>query len=131
MSKQAIATAEAPAPAGPYSQAVTANGFFFCAGFGPQDASTGAVVEGGVYEQTQQVLRNIERVLQVQDLTLDNVVKVTAHLQNLHADFEEFNRAYAEFFVEPYPVRTTVGSELANILVEIDVIAACPTDRPA
>jgi enamine deaminase RidA (YjgF/YER057c/UK114 family) len=52
-------------------------------------------------------------------------VKTTVHLADL-ADFAEFNTAYAEFFSEPYPVRTTVGSQLANILVEIDVVAAIP-----
>jgi 2-iminobutanoate/2-iminopropanoate deaminase len=54
-----------------------------------------------------------------------DVVKVTAHLEDL-ADFGAYNVAYAEFFTEPYPVRTTVGSRLANFLVEIDVVAAIP-----
>ena len=56
---------------------------------------------------------------------MDDVVKSTVHLATL-ADFAEFNEAYKEFFSEPYPVRTTVGSELDNILVEIDVVAALP-----
>lgn len=73
------------------------------------------------------MLRNISAVLAEHDLTFDDVVKVTAHLEDL-ADFAEYNAAYAEFFTEPYPVRTTVGSRLANILVEIDVVAAIPQD---
>jgi len=125
MSKTAVTLSNAPKPAGPYSHGVVANGFLYTAGFGPQDPTTGDVVAGGVAEQTRQVLRNIGAVLAEYGLTFDDVVKVTAHLEDL-ADFAEYNLAYAEFFTEPYPVRTTVGSRLANILVEIDVVAAVP-----
>ena len=126
MSKTAVTLSNAPKPAGPYSHGVVANGFLYTAGFGPQDPVTGQVVEGGVAEQTRQVLRNIGAVLAEYGLAFDDVVKVTAHLEDL-ADFAEYNMAYAEFFTEPYPVRTTVGSRLANILVEIDVVAAIPS----
>ncbi|KRE25900.1 RidA family protein [Agromyces sp. Soil535] len=125
MTKTAVTLSNAPKPAGPYSHGVVANGFLYTAGFGPQDPATGQVVEGGVAEQTRQVLRNIGAVLAEYGLTFDDVVKVTAHLEDL-ADFAAYNEAYAEFFTEPYPVRTTVGSRLANILVEIDVVAAIP-----
>ena len=74
----------------------------------------------------QQVLRNIQKVLAASGATMDDVVKVTAHLEHLDRDFAEYNRAYAEFFTAPYPVRTTVGSRLADILVEIDVVAQLP-----
>ncbi len=124
MTKSAIRTANAPQPAGPYSQGIIANGFFYTAGFGPQDPATGAVADS-VAEQTRQVLRNVGAVLAEHGLTLDDCVKTTVHLADL-ADFTEFNDAYREFFSEPYPVRTTVGSQLANILVEIDVVAALP-----
>jgi len=124
MTKTAVHTTNAPQPAGPYSQGVAANGFFYTAGFGPQDPATGAVADS-VGEQTRQVLRNVAAVLAEQGLTLDDCVKTTVHLADL-ADFAEFNEAYKEFFAEPYPVRTTVGSQLANILVEIDVVAALP-----
>ena len=102
MSKTAVTLSNAPKPAGPYSHGVVANGFLYTAGFGPQDPATGLGVEGGAAEQTRQLLLNIGAVL------------------------AEYNEAYAEFFTEPYPVRTTVGSRLANILVEIDVVAAIP-----
>ena len=124
MSKTAVHTTNAPQPAGPYSQGVSANGFFYTAGFGPQDPATGAKSDS-VAEQTRQVLRNVSAVLAEQGLTLDDCVKTTVHLADL-ADFADFNEAYKEFFSEPYPVRTTVGSQLANILVEIDVVAAIP-----
>lgn len=124
MSKTAVHTTNAPQPAGPYSQGVMAGGFFYTAGFGPQDPATGAVADS-VSEQTRQVLRNVSAVLAEHGLTLDDCVKSTVHLADL-ADFAEFNEAYKEFFTEPYPVRTTVGSQLADILVEIDVVAAVP-----
>lgn len=126
MTKEAVTIQNAPKPAGPYSHGVAANGLLFTAGFGPQDPATGEVVPGGVYEQTQQVLRNVRSVLEAKGAGMDDVVKVTAHLQHLKRDFAEYNRAYADFFTEPYPVRTTVGSDLYDILVEIDVVAVLP-----
>jgi len=123
MTKTAITTTKAPVPAGPYSQGVVANGFLFTAGFGPVDPATGQT-PATVGEQTRQVLRNISAVLAEHGATLDDAVKVTAHLQNLTQDFAEYNEAYLEFFTEPYPVRTTVGSQLFDILVEIDVVVA-------
>jgi reactive intermediate/imine deaminase len=126
MTKSAIRTARAPQPAGPYSQGIIANGFLYTAGLGPQDPDTGGVSDS-VADQTRQALRNVSAVLAEQGLALDDCVKTTVHLADL-ADFIEFNGAYEEFFTEPYPVRTTVGSQLANILVEIDVVAALPAD---
>jgi reactive intermediate/imine deaminase len=125
MTKTAIRTASAPQPAGPYSQGIVANGFFYTAGFGPQDPANGGAVADGVAEQTRQVLRNVAAVLAECGLTLEDCVKTTVHLADL-AHFAEFNEAYKEFFAEPYPVRTTVGSQLAGILVEIDVVAVLP-----
>lgn len=124
MTKTGVRSAHAPQPAGPYSQGIEANGFFYTAGFGPQDPATGASADS-VAEQTRQVLRNISAVLAERGLTLDDCVKTTVHLADL-ADFATFNEAYREFFSEPYPVRTTVGSQLANIRVEIDVVAVLP-----
>jgi reactive intermediate/imine deaminase len=123
--KQAVRTEEAPRPAGAYSQGVVAAGLLFTAGFGPQDPATG-VVAGTVEEQAAQVLRNVRAVLAARGLTTDDVVKVTVHLQHLRRDFAAYDAVYREFFSEPYPVRTTVGSDLMDILVEIDVVAALP-----
>ena len=122
MTEKVVRTDRAPAPAGAYSQGVVAGGFLFTAGFGPQDPVDGAVAPS-VGEQTTQVLANISAVLAEQGLTLDDVVRTTVHLENLKADFAEFDAVYEEHFSAPYPVRTTVGSDLANILVEIDVVA--------
>lgn len=122
MSKIAVQTDNAPSPAGPYSQGIVAGGFLFTAGFGPQDPATGQV-PGGVAEQTRQVLRNVGAVLAEHGLDYSDVVKTTVHLERLDRDVAAYNEAYREFFTAPYPVRTTVGSDLANILVEIDVVA--------
>jgi 2-iminobutanoate/2-iminopropanoate deaminase len=127
MAKIAFHTTNAPQPGGHYSQGIEANGFFYTAGFGPQDPTTGAVADS-VAEQTRQALRNVQAVLANRGLTTDDCIKTTVHLADL-ADFTEFNDAYEEYFSEPYPVRTTVGSQLANILVEIDVVAVIPDDK--
>jgi len=116
----------APQPAGAYSHAVAANGFLYTAGFGPTDPATGLLVGDDVETQTRQVLRNVGTVLAGAGLGFGDVVKSTVHLAELHRDFAAFNRAYAEFFPDGFPVRTTVGSTLMNILVEIDVVAAFP-----
>jgi 2-iminobutanoate/2-iminopropanoate deaminase len=123
VTKTNIATARAPRPAGSYSQGVVANGFLYTAGFGPQDPDTGAVAES-VGDQTRQVLENVRAVVTEAGVSLDDVVKVTTHLQHLQRDFAEYDAVYQEFFTEPFPVRTTVGSDLMNILVEIDVVVA-------
>jgi 2-iminobutanoate/2-iminopropanoate deaminase len=128
MSKRAVVIENAPSPAGPYSQGIVANGFVFTAGFGPQDPLTGEIADN-VGDQTRQVLRNVEAVLAAAGAGFADVVKVTAHLEHLRRDFAEYNAAYSEFFSEPYPVRTTVGSDLADIMVEIDVVAAIPDKR--
>lgn len=114
----------APAPGGAYSQAIEANGFLYTAGFGPIDPQTGDIVGDEVGEQTRQVMRNIGAVLQAAGLGFDDVVKATVHLADVARDFAGFNAAYAEFFTDGFPVRTTVGSTLPRILVEIDVVAA-------
>ena len=130
MTKKSLSTSNAPRPAGPYSQGIVANGFLYSAGFGPQDPETGEV-SGDVAEQTRRTLRNVEALLREAGATLNDVVKATVHLQNLKEDFAAFNVAYAEAFEEPYPVRTTVGSQLFDILVEIDVVVALPDSRDA
>lgn len=122
-----VHTEDAPAPAGAYSQGIAANGFLYTAGFGPHDPQTGRIVGETIEEQTAQVLRNLSAVLKAHGSGLEEVVKATVHLQNLHRDFAGFNAVYRRTFSGPYPVRTTVGSQLADILVEIDVVAVVST----
>lgn len=123
MSKKAIHTDNAPAPGGTYSQGVVAGDFVFTAGAGPIDPVTGKAVGEDVGTQTRQVLTNLAAVLSEAGVGFEHVVKVTVHLEELHRDFAAFDEVYREFFTEPYPVRTTVGSDLNNILVEIDLVA--------
>jgi len=121
-----IRTDAAPIPAGAYSQGIAAGEFVFTAGQGPIDPATGEVVGEDVATQTRRTLDNITAILAVDGLGLEHVVKVTAHLQELTRDFAAYDAVYREYFTEPYPVRTTVGSDLMNILVEIDVVARRP-----
>jgi 2-iminobutanoate/2-iminopropanoate deaminase len=122
-----VSTAAAPAPRGAYSQGIVAGGLLFTAGFGPWDAGNAEVVGTTIEEQTGQVLDNIEALLATQGLDLSDVVKATVHLQDLRRDFAGFNRVYQDRLRPPYPVRTTVGSTLPGILVEIDMVAALRT----
>jgi 2-iminobutanoate/2-iminopropanoate deaminase len=124
MGKRALGTTGAPAPSGAYSQAILANGLVFTAGVGPVDARSGEIIGVTIGEQTEHVLTALTAILAEADLDLSDVVKSTVHLQNLDRDFAEFNAVYARHFQQPYPVRTTVGSALDGILVEIDVVAA-------
>jgi 2-iminobutanoate/2-iminopropanoate deaminase len=118
-----VSTDQAAAPAGPYSQAIAANGLLFLSGQRPVDSESGAIPEG-VEAQSHAVLRNVVNVLQAGGSAPDRVVKVTAHLADLK-DFDEFNAVYKLYFSPPYPARTTVGSQLRGILVELDAIALC------
>ncbi|TFV81175.1 RidA family protein [Blastococcus sp. CT_GayMR20] len=123
--KQGFSTADAPQPVGAFSQAVRAGDFIFVAGQGPIDPATGAVVGATIGEQTVKTLQNLATILSAAGASLDDVVKVTAHLADLD-HFRAYDDAYRPFFAEPRPVRTTVGSGLIGILVEIDVIAYAP-----
>lgn len=124
MSSDYFFAKNAPPPGGSYSHGVVANGLLFTCGMGPVDPSTGKIVAGGVAEQTRQTLKNLQAILAERGATLDQVIKVTAHLQDVLADFAAYDGVYREFFKAPFPVRTTVGSQLANILVEIDLVVA-------
>jgi len=119
--KEEIRTPNAPAPVGPYSQGIKVGNRIYVAGQGPKNPVTGEVPTT-IEEQTKQVILNIESILKAAGASLADVTKVTAHLASL-TDFDAYNAVYEELFPKPYPVRTTVGSELDNILVEIDVIA--------
>jgi 2-iminobutanoate/2-iminopropanoate deaminase len=124
MLPRAVATSEAPAPAGPYSQAIIAGPMVFLAGQRPVDPGTGELPEG-IDAQVEQVLTNVRTVLRSAGADLSNVVKVTVYLTDL-SDFGTLNDAFRTWFAEPYPARTTVGAQLRGVLVELDVIAVLP-----
>ncbi|AYY13258.1 RidA family protein [Actinobacteria bacterium YIM 96077] len=117
-----IISDDLPTPGGPYSHVAVAGSTVWTAGFGPIDPQTGEVPEG-IVAQTELTIDNVERALRAAGLGLQDVVKVTAHLQHLHEHFAQFNDVYGRRFTGSRPVRTTVGSDLMNILVEIDVVA--------
>src|SRR6185437_3452127 len=117
-----ISTPAAPDPAGAYSQAIRVGDFIFTAGQGPLDPSSGEVVGSNIAEQTEAVISNIAAILAAAGAELEDVVKTTVHLADL-SDFPDFDATYRRLFSEPLPVRTTVGSRLAGILVEIDAVA--------
>lgn len=122
MSKQQIRTTSGASPIGAYSQGLRVGDFVFVSGQGPLDPVTGQIVGDTVEEQTARVLENIKGILEAGGATMADVVKVTAHLSDL-ALFERYNKIYATYFPDPKPTRTTVGSQLLGILVEIDAIA--------
>lgn len=109
---------------GPYSQAVEAGGFVYLSGQTPIDPATGALVEGGITEQTSRVLKNLAAVLEASGLCSDDVVKSTVFLTDM-ADFSAMNDVYSSFFSAPYPARSTVAVRQLpkGALVEIELIA--------
>lgn len=114
----------APAPVGPYSQAVEADGWVYCSGQISIDPSTNEVFTGDVREQTALVLKNIEAVLKAAGLTFDNVVKTTIFLTNM-GDFAAVNELYAKCFTSKFPARSTiqVAGLPKGVNVEIEAIA--------
>ena len=124
MNRTASHTDNAPKALGPYSQAIVANGFVFCAGQTPFDPATGKLVEGDVSAQTRRCLDNLAAVLESAGSSWGHAVKVSVFLKDL-GDFAAMNAVYAEYMPTPAPVRSTV--EVAGLplgaRVEIDVIA--------
>ncbi len=119
-----VHTDDAPAAIGPYSQAVTVDGWLFASGQIPLDPATGELVRGSVAEQTDQVFKNLAAVLVEGGASLSSVVKTTVYLVDM-GTFTEMNEAYARHFGDHRPARATV--EVAalpkGVDVEIDVIA--------
>ena len=122
MNKKQVSTTSGAAPVGPYSQGLIAGDFVFVSGQGPLDPDTGKIVGETIEEQTARVLENIKAILEAGGASMADVVKVAVHLSDL-ANFQRFNQVYATYFPDPKPTRTTVGSQLPGILVEIDAIA--------
>jgi len=124
MSRSIVSTSAAAQPGASYSQGVVAAGLLYTAGCGPQDAESGRTVGVDVAAQTHRTLDNLEAILATQGLDFSDLVKVTVHLQDLKRDFLAFDEVYRSRVPSPFPARTTVGSDLWDILVEIDVVAA-------
>ncbi|MCX8203062.1 MAG: Rid family detoxifying hydrolase [Nitrososphaeria archaeon] len=126
--RRVIFTESAPRPVGPYSQAVRAGDLVFVAGQVPIDPRTGKVVEGGIREQTRQVLENVKAILGAAGCRLEDVVKVNVYIRR-REDFQAMNEVYSQYFGKDPPARTTVVCELVReeFLVEIDAVAVVRT----
>lgn len=107
MTRRAVSTSAAPNAAGPYSQAIVADGLVFCAGQLGVDPATGELVDG-VEAQAERALRNLEAVLDAAGCTFADVVKTTCFLADIN-DFAAFNAVYARFMSDPPPARSTFG----------------------
>ncbi|MBW8773329.1 MAG: RidA family protein [Gemmatimonadetes bacterium] len=124
MTIEFIATDAAPKAIGPYSQGVIANGFIFTAGQIALDPATMEIVDGGVKEQTERVMTNLQAVLQSAGSSLSQVVKTTVFLYTMD-DFAAMNEVYGRWFGGHRPARSTVAAKALpkNVLVEIEVVA--------
>jgi len=122
--KKVIDTVNAPKAIGPYSQAVEINGILFISGQVPIDPETGKVVEGGITEQTEQVMKNIKAILLKAGYSFNNVVKSTCLLSDM-ANFAAMNEVYSKYYPENPPARAAFAvKELPlGVLVEIETIA--------
>ncbi len=122
--RDAIATGQAPKAIGPYSQAVRANGLVFVSGQGGVDPATQQIVAGGVREQTERVMKNLDAILRAAGSGLDKVVRCGVFLKDMN-DFAAMNEVYARFFPGTPPARTTIEAARLpkDLLVEIDAVA--------
>lgn len=125
MSKHVIQTTKGAPPKGAYSQGWRAGDFIFVTGTGPLDPVTGDLVGSDIERQTEQTIDNIAAILAAEGASLGDVVKVNVHLSDTSL-FARYNAVYAKRFARPYPVRTTVGSDLGHspgMLIEVDCVA--------
>jgi len=122
--RERIQTENAPGAIGPYSQAIKAGGFVFVSGQIPTDPQTGQFVAGGIAEQTERVLKNLQAVLEAAGSSLGQVVKTTVFLADMK-ELSGMNEVYAKFFPEPPPARATVAVAglPRDARVEIEVVA--------
>ena len=124
--KNVISTDKAPKAIGPYSQAIEAAGLLFASGQIPIVPATGEIIAGGIEEQTEQVLSNIEAILAAKGLSFTDVVKTTVFLADMN-DFATVNGIYAKAFVENPPARSCVQVARLpkDVKIEIETIAVC------
>ena len=124
MSKQIIQTNKVPAPIGPYSQAVIANGFLFASGQVAFDPATGNLVLDTIQAETTQVMENIKAILEEAKINFNHVVKTTIFLSDMGL-FAQVNEVYGSYFTDNFPARETVAVKTLprNVNVEISVTA--------
>jgi 2-iminobutanoate/2-iminopropanoate deaminase len=121
-----IKTDNAPAPIGPYNQAVKANGFLFVSGQIPADPKTGEIVKGSIEDETHMVMKNLQAILSEAGIGFSQVVKASIFISNMD-DFAKINAVYGSYFTDNFPARETVQVARLpkDVNVEISVIALC------
>jgi len=124
---KSVATEHAPGAIGPYSQAVSVDGWVFCSGQIPLDPATGELVQGDIGIQTDRVLKNLAAVLEAAGGSLSHVVKTTVFLADM-GDFAGMNEVYARHFGGHRPARAAVAVRTLpkNVDVEIEAVARIP-----
>jgi 2-iminobutanoate/2-iminopropanoate deaminase len=124
MSKQIIETIHAPAPIGPYNQAIMANNMLFISGQIAMVPSTGELANTDIQEETHQVMQNLKAILSQAELNFSNVVKTTIFLSDMEL-FGEVNTIYGQYFEGDFPARETIAVKglPKNVQVEISMIA--------
>jgi 2-iminobutanoate/2-iminopropanoate deaminase len=129
--RRPVETEGAPAPIGPYSQAVIANGVLYCSGQVPLDPETGELVDGGIAEQAARCLQSLEAVCREAGTRLTEAVRIGIYLTDMSL-FPKVNDVYATFFTEPFPVRTTVGVAALpkGAMVEMDATVPLASGSP-
>ncbi len=123
--KEIISTTKAPAAIGPYNQGTSFDKLVFLSGQIPLIPETMEIIEGGISEQTQQVMQNLKAVLDEANSSFENVLKTTCYLSDMD-NFVAFNEVYSQYFdAQNAPARATVAVKTLpkNVLVEVDVIA--------
>jgi 2-iminobutanoate/2-iminopropanoate deaminase len=120
MSKEIIQSSKVPAPIGPYSQAVIANGFLFASGQVAFDPATGELVLTDIQAETRQVMENIKAILEEAKLSFANVVKTTIFLSDMQL-FAQVNEVYGSYFTANFPARETVAVKTLPRHVNIEV----------
>ncbi|MEG1498541.1 MAG: RidA family protein [Bacteroidales bacterium] len=122
--KKVINTSNAPKAIGPYSQAIEINNMLFISGQIPVDSSTGKIVDGGIKEQTEQVMKNIAAILKEAGYSFDQVVKSTCLLSTMD-HFADMNEIYAKYYTKEAPARVAFAVQKLplGVLVEIETMA--------
>ncbi len=124
MSKEIVETKSAPSALGPYSQAVIHQGIIYCSGQIAIDPNSNKIVDGGISEQVEQVMKNLKSVLNAADSEMNRVLKCTIYLSDM-SDFAVVNEVYGKYFDSEPPARETVAVKTLpkNVLVEISCVA--------
>lgn len=129
--KRIFRSQRAPQAKGPYSQGVTHRGLLYVSGQLPVDPETGTPVRASIEEETSITLNNLKLIVEDAGSTMDDVLKVTCYLADIE-DFPRFNEAYAKYFPQFPPARTTIqaGKLPLDVQIEIDAIVALPYKKP-